>query len=122
MSKIKGADKVHPYSRKAEQVRRAYAREERMQNVKSAKTIERELAVNRLVWFKHAIPYDDIEKEGLDLEDILHDLVDMYINRNDDEMDQLLKNARPGRPKAVRLIHLEMLKGKDKHEYATGMS
>ncbi|KAJ3282856.1 hypothetical protein HDU79_009610 [Rhizoclosmatium sp. JEL0117] len=117
ISKIKGAEKAHPYSRKATQMRRAYAREERVDKLKSSKDASRTLEVDRMVWFKYALP-DEVEAATPEL---VHDLIDQYINRNEDEIEELKSQIRPNRPKPPRIQLLEMLKGKDMHEYRTGM-
>jgi translation machinery-associated protein 16 len=54
--------------------------------------------------------------------DLMHDMIQMYVDRNDEEIEKLKSQVRPGRPKPNKLLNLEMLKGTDQHEYNTGMS
>ncbi|KAJ3230161.1 hypothetical protein HDU81_004737 [Chytriomyces hyalinus] len=117
VSKIKGAEKAHPFSRKAAQLRRAFAREERVAGLKTMKDADRTRAVDRMVWFKYAIP-DEVPNANLEL---VHDLIDQYINRNEDEIEELKATIRPNRQRPPKIALLEMLQGKDRHEYATGM-
>ncbi|KAJ3404315.1 hypothetical protein HDU80_003008 [Chytriomyces hyalinus] len=117
VSKIKGAEKAHPFSRKAAQLRRAFAREERVAGLKTMKDADRTRAVDRMVWFKYAIP-DELPSANLEL---VHDLIDQYINRNEDEIEELKATIRPNRQRPPKIALLEMLQGKDRHEYATGM-
>lgn len=88
-----------------------------MGKLKSSKDIERTLAVDRLIWFKYAIP-DDV-KGGDSL--LAHDLAQQYIDRNSEEIASLTAEHRVGRPKNGKLVMLEMLRGKDKQEYNVGM-
>ncbi|KAJ3329026.1 hypothetical protein HDU76_008798 [Blyttiomyces sp. JEL0837] len=118
VSKIKGIEKAHPYSRKADQLRRAYAREERIGKAKSAKDIEKTRAVDRMIWFKYALP-DDVPCAD---QEMLHDLISQYINRNSAEMTTLQSTIRPNRPKPSKLTLLEMLKSKDQQEYNAGIT
>ncbi|KAJ3026209.1 UNVERIFIED_CONTAM: hypothetical protein HDU68_006013 [Siphonaria sp. JEL0065] len=123
-----GAEKAHPYSRKAGQMRRAFAREERVDKLKTMKDVERTREVDRMVWFKYALP-DDVPAATPEM---VHDLIDQlsltflsalpkYIHRNDDEIEQLKAQVRPNRPKPAKLALYDMLMGKDRHEYRTGM-
>ncbi|KAI8621782.1 translation machinery-associated protein 16 [Chytriomyces sp. MP71] len=117
VSKIKGAEKAHPFSRKAAQMRRAFAREERVASLKSHKDADRMRVVDRMVWFKYALQ-DDIPAAT---PEIVHDLIDQYINRNEQELEDLKATIRPNRPRPAKIALLEMLQGKDRHEYRTGM-
>ncbi|KAJ3142644.1 hypothetical protein HK100_011934 [Physocladia obscura] len=112
-----GIEKAHPFSRKAKQVRRAYAREERLSKIKTIGDEVKTRVVDRLVWFKYALP-DDVE---VATPEIVHDLIDQYINRNNDEIEALRATIRPNRPKPAKLELYNMLMGKDRHEYRTGM-
>ncbi|KAI9331735.1 translation machinery-associated protein 16 [Obelidium mucronatum] len=117
VSKIKGAEKAHPYSRKAGQMRRAFAREERVDKLKTMKDADRMREVDRMVWFKYALP----DEVAAATPEMVHDLIDQYIHRNDDEVEALKATIRPNRPKPAKLGLYDMLMGKDRHEYRTGM-
>ncbi|KAJ1561005.1 hypothetical protein HK405_005222, partial [Cladochytrium tenue] len=135
VSKISGADRAHPYSRKAGQVRRALHRQDRVAKTRSAKDADRARAAERLLWFKFALP-DDLDRADTAL---VHDLAmqlsraglgtgaaavsasGRYVERNDDEIQRLRDAERPGRPKNGRLVLLEMLRARDLAEYSAGM-
>ncbi|KAJ3075394.1 hypothetical protein HDU98_008223 [Podochytrium sp. JEL0797] len=117
VSKIKGAESAHPYSRKAGQMRRAYAREEKVEKLKTNKDADRTREVDRLVWFKYAMP-DDVD---VATPEMVHDLIDQYIHRYSDEIEELKSQIRPNRLKPAKIAMYELLMGKDKHEYDTGM-
>ncbi|KAI9340776.1 hypothetical protein DFJ73DRAFT_549993 [Zopfochytrium polystomum] len=116
-SKIAGGERAHPYSRKADQLRRAQVRSDKMEKQKSAKTVEQRIVVDRMVWFKYALPDD--RKVG-DVQ-LAHELVQDYISRNDEDIATLEAQRRPGRPKDGKLVMLEMIRAKDQQEYNSGM-
>ncbi|KAJ3198858.1 hypothetical protein HDU82_000960 [Entophlyctis luteolus] len=116
IDKIKGIEKAHPFSRKAKQVRRAYAREDRIAKVKSINDEIKTRQVDRIVWFKYALP-DDLTSATPDL---VHELIEQYINRNEDEINALKATIRPNRPKPAKLDVYLMVMGKDRQEYEAG--
>ncbi|KAI8813283.1 translation machinery-associated protein 16 [Cladochytrium replicatum] len=107
---------AHPYSRKATQMRRALHRE----SVLTEKTAKRDDVkfhkAERIVYFRLAVP-DDKQCATFDE---LHEYIQLYISRNDDEMKKLTENVRPGRPRPPKLDLLESLKKKDIAEYEKG--
>jgi translation machinery-associated protein 16 len=74
-------------------------------------------AVDRMVWFKYALS-DELSSASMDQ---LHELVQLYIERNDEEISSLKDSLRPGRPKPNKLIMLELLRSKDAKEYEVGI-
>lgn len=51
-----------------------------------------------------------------------HDFIStFYLGRHNDELEELKKEQRPGRPKSKRLIELEQLMEAEKREYYEGM-
>ncbi|KAI8924591.1 hypothetical protein BC831DRAFT_464756 [Entophlyctis helioformis] len=118
ISNIKNIEKAHPYSRKATQMNRAVLREERTAQKKVERDGPKRMAVERMLWFKYAMPDDKPALSDADL----HDIVTDYINRNDDEIDKLHKQhqARKERPKPTKLDILEALRAKDSLEYSHG--
>ena len=47
-------------------------------------------------------------------------LIFRYVNRNEEEMEQLKSQHRKGRPKPVKLEKLEMIQSQDRAEYESG--
>ncbi|KAJ1536656.1 hypothetical protein HK096_009052, partial [Nowakowskiella sp. JEL0078] len=148
VKEIKASDRAHPKSRKAIQMRRSIQREGKVVSQKASRINERNRAckkilyiiffinfqqVERIMWFRFAIP-DEVEAASTQE---LHDTIVMfvmlfkhnsflflncyrYINRHEEEINELMKNVRPGRPRPPQLDMLEALKRKDSNEYATG--
>ncbi|EGF79990.1 hypothetical protein BATDEDRAFT_5937, partial [Batrachochytrium dendrobatidis JAM81] len=117
VSSIKGLDKAHPYSRKALQVQRALHRDTELTKKKADRDNHKRLAVERLLWFKFAAPDPPAEITEADV----HSIIDMYINRNEDEISQIMSQLRKNRPKPGRLGILESLREKDLAEYNAGI-
>ncbi|RUP24688.1 hypothetical protein BC936DRAFT_138901, partial [Jimgerdemannia flammicorona] len=114
---IKNRDTLHPSGRKASQLTRVLMRNDRLEK----KMAERRLAANPLVerwlWFRYAL--DDTLPCATRLE--LHDLIDMYLKRHDEELTELKALHRKGqRPKAAREDLLIALIKKERDEYAKG--
>lgn len=118
VSSIKGIDRAHPYSRKAAQFKRAVMRQDKLAHRKAEREEPRRRAVDRLVWFKYSI--DDNTDKPLSEEE-MHSIAMMYINRNDDEMEDLKQQLRKDRPKPAKLGMLQLLKEKDIKEYRDGV-
>ncbi|KAJ3039546.1 hypothetical protein HDV00_012122 [Rhizophlyctis rosea] len=112
---IKDLDKAHPYSRKAVQARRALNRAETIEKKASGRNVERTRRVERTLWFKFAVP-EDI---NVATPELVHDIIQQYIGRNDEEIAKLRATLRKNRPRPARLDLLETLRAKDLQEYAT---
>ncbi|KAJ1955554.1 translation machinery-associated protein 16, partial [Linderina pennispora] len=110
VSKIKGRDKAHPYSRKARQINRAMEAEAKIAAAKSQR-IETNMAMGqKVLWFRDHMDLDD---EGNTIEDRkalktvwtkleLCLLLDEYLTRNDEEIEEIKERKRPGRPLAAK--------------------
>ncbi|KAJ3020503.1 hypothetical protein HKX48_000707 [Thoreauomyces humboldtii] len=117
ISKISKSDTAHPYSRKATQMRRALNRDDKLHKQKSDNNVKRTRVVERLLWFKYAIEDDTV---ALTIDQV-HDIIHMYIGRNDDEIEEIVANMRKGRPPPGRLELLRNLRAKDMQEFNVGI-
>ncbi|KAJ3261188.1 hypothetical protein HK103_006497 [Boothiomyces macroporosus] len=113
LKNIKGLDKAHPYSRKASQMKRAILRTSTMSTKDSLRQEPKQRVVDKLLWFKEKA--DDV----LTL-DQLREVIEEYINRNMEEIMELKKNWRQGRPKPNRLDLLENLHSKEMQDFKLG--
>eukprot|EP00833_Pecoramyces_ruminatium_P013842 jgi/Orpsp1_1/1187874/evm.model.d7180000060839.1 len=100
---VKNYENAHPYSRKAHQVQRAMLREEKYSKTKNAKMAENNLEIEKYQWFRNAIPE---ERTNLTLEELTN-TIERYINRNDEEIENITSNLRKGRPTPQRLTLLK---------------
>uniref|UniRef100_U9SUD3 Translation machinery-associated protein 16 n=1 Tax=Rhizophagus irregularis (strain DAOM 181602 / DAOM 197198 / MUCL 43194) TaxID=747089 RepID=U9SUD3_RHIID len=92
---------IHPSSRKAAQLQRISLRKDRLERVE------------RLLWFKYA--FDDTLPCATKAE--VYDLIEMFINRNDDEILRLKSTHKVN---SSKYFYLESLKLKEKKEYIEG--
>jgi translation machinery-associated protein 16 len=113
---IKGLDKAHPYSRKATQMKRAIGREATLSQKEYIRNEPKKRAVDRLLFFKTQLPPHNI----LTPTEIL-DILESYVYRNQQEINDLKVSCRQGRPKPNRLSLLESLLEKDIKEYIVGI-
>jgi translation machinery-associated protein 16 len=73
----------------------------------------------RWLWFRYA--FDEDKKLATKQE--MHELMELYLARNDEEIDQLEAEREKGhrKPKTPRQSHLEALKDSELNEYISGM-
>ncbi|KAF0553861.1 translation machinery-associated protein 16 [Gigaspora margarita] len=110
---------IHPSSRKAAQLQRAFLRKDRLDKTKLRRYSESvRPIVDRILWFKYAL--DDSIPCATKAD--IYDLIEMYISRNDDELSKIksLKMNGAVRPKTVKEDLIEALKLKEQKEYIEG--
>ncbi|ORE01036.1 hypothetical protein BCV72DRAFT_246239 [Rhizopus microsporus var. microsporus] len=114
---IKNRDAIHPYSRKAQQLTRVYQRKEKMARKEQQKSVNP--IGDRWLWFRYAF---DEEKKAATMKD-MHELIKLYLARNDDEINTLEKERARGhkKPKSPRQHFLEALKEREANEYVSGL-
>ncbi|KAJ2731848.1 translation machinery-associated protein 16 [Coemansia sp. BCRC 34962] len=106
VSKIKDKEKAHPYSRKARQINRAMHKET---NIAKAKSDRINAAMGRgqkIIWFRDNMDQnEDDEEEGADTKlkkkvwtmVELRQLVDVYLARNDEDVEAILAKKEEGK-------------------------
>lgn len=114
LKQIKGLEKAHPYSRKALQMNRVLLRTESIKQNNVQNAIPKQYKVERVLAFKELIQMNT----GMDH----HDLISIYINRNNAEMEslELVHALRKNRPPPAKLINLQNLKKANIQEYEAG--
>ncbi|KAI9205239.1 translation machinery-associated protein 16 [Polychytrium aggregatum] len=120
LNSIKGKQIAHPFSRKARQIRRVINRDGKLANQKVVRDETKQRIVDRLLFFKFAVP---VEQMSVTTEQ-LHDAVVLYINRKEEDINRLKQEHQkrpPGRSKPSQLINLENLRDADQREYDTGI-
>ncbi|CAB4405829.1 unnamed protein product [Rhizophagus irregularis] len=85
---------IHPSSRKAAQLQRISLRKDRLERGKTQRLSERvKPIVERLLWFRYA--FDDTLPCATKAE--VYDLIEMFINRNDNEILRLKSTQKNSR-------------------------
>ncbi|KAI9503129.1 translation machinery-associated protein 16, partial [Coemansia spiralis] len=100
VSKIKGKEKAHPYSRKAKQISRAMHKESQIAKAKAERTSGAMARGQKVVWFRDNL--DTAEGKKLWTIDELREFVDRYLVRNQDEVDELAEKKKAGRALSPR--------------------
>ncbi|KAJ2377574.1 translation machinery-associated protein 16 [Coemansia sp. RSA 2607] len=107
VSKIKGKEKAHPYSRKARQIARAMNTESLIARNKSDRLNMAMSRGQKLVWFRDNL--DEIEyeespentgKDGQKTRWTMHELgqlVDLYLERHEEELEKIDEKKKLGR-------------------------
>ncbi|KAI9482677.1 MAG: translation machinery-associated protein 16 [Benjaminiella poitrasii] len=114
---IKNRDSIHPYSRKAHQISRVYQRREKLAQQEKKK--QSNPKGERWLWFKEAFG----EEKSVATKPELQQLIEIYLQRHDEEIEQLEQERNRGhrKPKSSRQELLESIKESEKNEYASGM-
>lgn len=108
-----GGAGLHPYSRKAGQLRRALHRTDRLETAAGAKDRERAKLTERLLALQEPIRLDSSPMA-------VHSAVKAYLDRHSEEIAQLTKDmeSRKGRGLPPRLRLLRTLKEEEDLEYS----
>ncbi|KAI9263232.1 hypothetical protein BDA99DRAFT_509653 [Phascolomyces articulosus] len=115
---IKNREEVHPYSRKARQLTRVHLRNHKLANKKEGRTTGN-AKVERWLWFRFALD----ESQPCATKEQVHELIDMYLKRYDEELKQLEQERKKKgghRKKVPRHDILTALKSSEESEYASG--
>ncbi|KAI8646246.1 translation machinery-associated protein 16 [Parasitella parasitica] len=114
---IKNREAIHPYSRKAQQISRVYQRKEKLA-VKEKKKANNPLG-ERWLWFRYAFDED----KTVATKPEMHELIELYLERHDEEISELEKERCRGHktPKGARQQLLESVKIREISEYISGM-
>ncbi|ORX58187.1 hypothetical protein DM01DRAFT_1302217 [Hesseltinella vesiculosa] len=112
---IKKRENLHPYSRKAQQLARIVMRKDKIGSKVNSK---KDNIANRWLWFRYSL--DDgvayTDEKGM------HELVQLYLKRHDDELAELrAQRQKTKRPKSQREHLLEATLTSEKDEYRSGM-
>ena len=108
---------LHENSRDAQRLRRAGARDDRVARQSSVREKANKQWIERVAFFQERLPGT---LHPLGLEEI-RALIEEYLDRNVDELDQLRLERRSGRPPSTRQRLLEQQKRDDEKEFESGM-
>ena len=118
VSKKKGKkiNSLHESSRDAQRLRRAGARDDRVARLTAVKDKANQQFLLRISYLQKNLP------EILDPLSVgeIQALISDYLDRNDEELDQLKTERRPGRPPGTRQTLLEEQRKMEQSEYESG--
>lgn len=127
VSKQAKKQNLHPRGRKTKQLARAAIREDRVATKKFHHALAKSYELQFLQFLQENVAntldeeLDDhtVEPPTYSVADV-QDLLETWISRNDDELESLKEERRPGRPKPKKLEQLEDVKEKEVHQFETG--
>jgi translation machinery-associated protein 16 len=107
---------LHENSRDAKRLRRAGARDDRVARLSATRERNNKSWIDRIAFFQERLPET---LHPIVMEDI-QALISEHLARNDEEIDLLKAERRPGRPASNRQTMLEDLKKTEEREYDSG--
>ncbi|KAK9771599.1 putative Translation machinery-associated protein 16 [Seiridium cardinale] len=100
IAKKKGPiEAIHQYSRDAKRLGRAQARDEKLGKVAAARKKSDQPWIERAAYFQEAVK----QHEGKPLQlDVVQELIKGFVHQYDEELSDLKKARRPGRPASTK--------------------
>lgn len=116
--KVAGSEKsVHPRGRKFKQLNKATLRQAKLAKHKAVRTNAKEAEFVRYKYFREAVKLAGVE--SFSLEEI-RNLIEVYVERDRDELEKLKSERRPGRPASSRQDTLQRRMDLERNEFKTG--
>lgn len=107
---------LHENSRDAQRLRRAGAREDKLHKILDAATRQNQVYVGRIDWFRSALE----GSEGSLSEDELVVLTQSFVAREDEELEEVKAERRPGRPPSKIEERINGRKDAEEREFNSG--
>ncbi|KAK9453942.1 hypothetical protein V1511DRAFT_518314 [Dipodascopsis uninucleata] len=118
--KTKNSSAVHPRARKFKQLNKATLREKKLMKQKNDRDNAREAKLFRLKTFRNIIDRLEHKRKQVFTEMEMKGFIEEFIARDDQELDKLKSERRPGRPTSTRQDYLQARRDLEAEEYATG--
>lgn len=119
VNKKKGAKatSLHENSRDSQRLRKAGARDDRVARLNAVRERVNKQWIDRVAFFQQRLPetLHPLETEKI------QGLVQDYLNRDDEELEQLKAERRTGRPASTRQTLLEQQRKAEEAEYESGL-
>ncbi|KAI1344408.1 translation machinery-associated protein 16 [Xylariaceae sp. FL0016] len=118
IAKKKGTvESLHQYSRDSKRLHRAAVRDEKLEKIASSRKKHDQPYIERAAFFQEAVKLN----EGQPFKtDTIKELINTYVHQYDDELSELKKARRPGRPASAKEDLLKVKIGSLQKEYQTG--
>ncbi|KAH6653208.1 translation machinery-associated protein 16 [Truncatella angustata] len=118
IAKKKGPiDAIHQLSRDSKRLGRAQARDEKLDKVASAKKKMNKPWMERASYFQEAVKQND--GKPLDMA-VIQDLIKGFVHQYDEELSEIKKTRRPGRPASTKEDLLKVKISTLEKEYQCG--
>ncbi|KAI1762294.1 translation machinery-associated protein 16 [Hypoxylon sp. FL1150] len=116
IAKKKGPiESLHQYSRDSKRLHRAQVRDEKLEKIAASRKKNDKPYLERATFFQEAIG----QNEGKPLQmDVIQELIQTYVHQYDEELNEVKKARRPGRPASARedLLKVKIEKLQKEHQ------
>lgn len=113
----KNTNALHENSRDAQRLRQAGAREDKLARMASVAAKSNQIYVNRIAWAQETLSERDTPLNDAEL----HELIEHFIVRDNDELSELKAAQRPGRPKSKEEERIQARIDSETKEYNAGL-
>ncbi|KAK6842909.1 hypothetical protein PG987_003769 [Apiospora arundinis] len=110
-------DAIHEYSRDSKRLHRAAARDDKLVKIASARRKADRPYIDRVAFFQEAVKQNDLKPVEASA---IEELVKTYVHQYDEELSELKKARRPGRPASTKEDLLKVKISTLQKEYETG--
>ncbi|KAI1497279.1 translation machinery-associated protein 16 [Biscogniauxia marginata] len=118
IAKKKGPlDSLHQYSRDSKRLHRAQVRDEKLEKITASRKKHDKPFLERAAFFQEALKQNGGEPLQLDT---IQELIKTFVHQHDDELSEVKKTRRPGRPASAKEDLLRMKIAKLEKEYENG--
>ncbi|CAK9300943.1 unnamed protein product [Gordionus sp. m RMFG-2023] len=116
---------VHPKSRKAQKLLGEASHYKKASKSHRQRNEKTNLMIKKLLWFKNHITSTDIDKTFYSVDELRQIIANYYINRFDDELDQIhiintINKDRKGRRHVPRETAITLTKNSEMNEFEGG--
>ncbi|XXH01392.1 hypothetical protein Hte_007752 [Hypoxylon texense] len=118
IAKKKGPiESLHQYSRDSKRLHRAQVRDEKLEKIAASRKKNDKPYLERATFFQEALR----QNEGQPLQmDIIQELIKTFVHQHDEELHEIKKMRRPGRPASAKEDLLKAKVDKLQKEYQSG--
>ncbi|KAI0007855.1 translation machinery-associated protein 16 [Xylariaceae sp. FL0662B] len=118
IAKKKGPiESLHQYSRDSKRLHRAQVRDEKLEKIAATRRKIDQPYIERATFFQEAIKQN--KNQPLQV-DVIQDLIKTFVHQYDEELNEIKKTRRPGRPASAKEDLLKVKIGSLQKEYQNG--
>ncbi|KAI1645127.1 translation machinery-associated protein 16 [Daldinia loculata] len=118
IAKKKGAvDSLHQYSRDSKRLHRAQVRDGKLEKIAASRKKSDKPYLERATFFQEAVRQNGSQPVQMD---VIHELIKTFVHQHDEELSEVKKTRRPGRPASAKEDLLKVKIDKLQKEYQNG--
>lgn len=110
-------DSLHQYSRDSKRLHRAQVRDEKLEKIAASRKKNDKPYLERATFFQEALRQN--EEQPLQM-DVIQELIKTFVHQHDEELNEVKKARRPGRPASAKEDLLKVKIDKLQKEYQNG--